>query len=82
MFCLNSQTVVVSQNQISCRLEEYFPEPEKFKPERWIKTHHLYKQPHPFLVLPFGHGARSCIARRLAEQNMLILIMKVNALFF
>lgn len=72
------QTVVVSQNQISCRLEQYFEEPNEFKPERWLKNHPSYKQSHPFLLLPFGHGPRSCIARRLAEQNMLILILKVT----
>lgn len=70
-------TVVVSQNQVSCRLNEYFPDALSFKPERWLKSHALYKQPHPFLLLPFGHGPRSCIARRLAEQNMLIVLLKL-----
>ncbi|KAF5298333.1 hypothetical protein FQR65_LT01111 [Abscondita terminalis] len=71
-------TVVVSQNQVSCRLKEYFPDPNEFRPERWLKNQRQYQQPHPFLVIPFGHGARSCIARRLAEQNMLVFIMKVR----
>ncbi|KAB0797767.1 hypothetical protein PPYR_08760 [Photinus pyralis] len=71
-------TVVVSQNQVSCRLEEHFVTPNEFRPERWLKNHELYTQPHPFLVIPFGHGARSCIARRLAEQNMLIFILKLT----
>ncbi|XP_072396930.1 cytochrome P450 302a1, mitochondrial [Diabrotica undecimpunctata] len=70
-------TSIVSQNQISCQLDKYFPHPEKFVPERWLKNHSLYQQPHPFLLLPFGHGPRSCIARRLAEQNMIILLLKV-----
>ncbi|KAI7815504.1 cytochrome p450 [Rhyzopertha dominica] len=69
-------TVVVSQNQVSCRLDQYFPSANEFRPERWLKNHPSYTQPHPFLVIPFGHGPRSCIARRLAEQNMLILILK------
>ncbi|CAH1104790.1 unnamed protein product [Psylliodes chrysocephalus] len=70
-------TTIVSQNQISCKLEKYFAFPDKFLPERWLKNHALYKQPHPFLLLPFGHGPRSCIARRLAEQNMIILLLKL-----
>lgn len=77
-FIIVLQTVVVSQNQVSCRSQQYFKEPNEFKPERWMKCHPTYKQPHPFLSLPFGHGPRSCIARRLAEQNMLILILKVK----
>lgn len=70
-------TVAVSQNQISCRLEEYFQNAHEFKPERWLKNHPLFEKKHPFLLLPFGHGPRSCIARHLAEQNMLIMLLKI-----
>ncbi|XP_019873428.1 cytochrome P450 302a1, mitochondrial [Aethina tumida] len=76
-YMVPKETVVVSQNQVICRLPEYFPSPTEFKPERWLKDHPLYKKPDPFLVLPFGHGPRSCIARRLAEQNMLVLLLKM-----
>nr|AGT57842.1 cytochrome P450 302a1 [Leptinotarsa decemlineata] len=76
-YSVPSGTVVVSQNQISCRLHKYFPSPDEFIPERWLKKDPLYKQPNPFLVLPFGHGPRSCIGRRLAEQNMLVLVLKI-----
>ncbi|XP_044726569.1 cytochrome P450 302a1, mitochondrial-like [Chrysoperla carnea] len=70
-------TVVVTQNQITCRLEEYFQNPNEFLPERWLRNMKDYKSVHPYLLLPFGHGPRSCIARRLAEQNMLIVILKI-----
>ncbi|KAK9686524.1 Cytochrome P450 [Popillia japonica] len=74
-------TVIVTQNQVSCRQEEYFINAHEFIPERWLKSHKLYTQQHPYLVLPFGHGARSCIARRLAIQNMLVCLMKVCSTF-
>nr|CAD7394250.1 unnamed protein product [Timema cristinae] len=73
-------TVVVTQNQVTCRLPEYFSEPDKFIPERWIKGHQMYKSTSPYLVLPFGHGPRTCIARRLAEQNMQALLLKRGTL--
>ena len=69
-------TVIVTQNMISCRQEAYFRDPQLFLPERWMRE---TKEPvHPHLVLPFGHGMRSCIARRLAEQSMLVLLLRVS----
>ncbi|XP_001601675.1 cytochrome P450 302a1, mitochondrial [Nasonia vitripennis] len=72
-------TNVVTQNQISCRLPEYFEKPDSFMPERWLRETGKNEKPpiHPYLVLPFGHGPRSCIARRLAEQNMQILLLRM-----
>lgn len=73
------QTIVVTQNQISCRLEKYFANPHKFSPERWLKLEDQKQTDvNPHLVLPFGHGMRSCIARRFAEQNILILLLRVS----
>ncbi|XP_057367927.1 cytochrome P450 302a1, mitochondrial-like [Daphnia carinata] len=70
-------TILVSQNQVSCRLECYFKNPLQFVPERWIKGDPAYEKVHPYLVLPFGHGPRACIARRLAEQNLYILLTRL-----
>lgn len=55
-------------------------QPEQFKPERWLKEEKgkFNDRVNPYLVLPFGHGMRACIARRLAEQNMLVLMIRVT----
>ena len=75
------QTNVITQNQVICRLPEYFSDPNSYIPERWLRSDESNKNTtNPFLVIPFGHGPRSCIARRLAEQNMQILILKVKIL--
>ncbi|OAD56756.1 hypothetical protein WN48_02992 [Eufriesea mexicana] len=77
-------TVVVTQNQIICRLPKYFNKPDSFIPERWLREHSessnkIYrgKSIHPYILLPFGHGPRSCIARRFAEQNMQVLLLRM-----
>ncbi|XP_059612609.1 cytochrome P450 302a1, mitochondrial [Phlebotomus argentipes] len=75
-FLVPRGTIIVTQNQISCRLPIHFHQPECFLPERWLKSTRTVA-PHPHLVLPFGHGMRSCIARRLAEQNMLLLMLRM-----
>ncbi|KAI5750989.1 hypothetical protein M8J77_003161 [Diaphorina citri] len=71
-------TLAVTQNQVSCRLSQYFPGPDQFIPERWLREDPAKQCVSPYLVLPFGHGPRTCIARRSAEQNLQVLIMKVS----
>lgn len=64
---------------MACRLEENFPDALKFKPERWLKNEHQQKPNiNPYLVIPFGHGMRSCIARRFAEQSILVFLVRVG----
>ncbi|XP_076632594.1 cytochrome P450 302a1, mitochondrial [Colletes latitarsis] len=73
-------TVVVTQNQVICRLPEYFSNPDTFIPERWLRenSENKAKSVHPYVLLPFGHGPRSCIARRFAEQNMQVLLLRIS----
>ncbi|XP_023211990.1 probable cytochrome P450 12a4, mitochondrial [Centruroides sculpturatus] len=61
-------------NLVACRQEQYFYQADKFIPERWLEDD---KQHHPFLFLPFGFGKRMYIGRRIAEQEMLLLITKI-----
>lgn len=54
--------------------ERYFPNPDQFLPERWLNKDEKY---HPFAFVPFGVGTRSCIGRRLAEQEIVCLIAEI-----
>ncbi|XP_005989494.1 thromboxane-A synthase isoform X1 [Latimeria chalumnae] len=54
---------------------EYWPEPEKFIPERFTKE--AKEQRHPFVYLPFGAGPRSCIGMRLALLELKIAVVRI-----
>lgn len=68
--------MIITQNQVACRQAEHFVEPNLFLPERWLMKKGKSK-PSPFLVLPFGYGARSCIGRRFSEMELYVLLAKV-----
>jgi cytochrome P450 len=46
-----------------------YPEPEAFRPERWLGV-----QPDPTSYLPFGGGIRRCIGAAFATYEMKIVL--------
>ena len=46
-----------------------FPNPDNFQPERWLRKSNNGKI-NSFASLPFGFGSRSCIGKKMAEQQM------------
>ncbi|XP_073951399.1 cytochrome P450 302a1, mitochondrial [Choristoneura fumiferana] len=77
-FLIPKGTVIVTQNMVACRLPQNVQDPLRFNPDRWARKSSEYGKIHPFLSLPFGFGPRSCIARRLAEQNMCITLIRMT----
>ncbi|XP_078701278.1 putative cytochrome P450 CYP44 [Branchiostoma floridae x Branchiostoma belcheri] len=67
-------TVLMAQNVVST-LPEYYPEPESYMPERWLRTESSNVQ--AFSLLPFGYGPRMCIGRRFAEQEVFLGLVRI-----
>nr|AHL88999.1 cytochrome p450 3047A1 [Brachionus koreanus] len=55
---------------------KYFKNPEQYDPKRWLRESN--SDPiNPYTSMPFGFGSRMCIGRRLAEQKMYLIMIKI-----
>ncbi|GFS10685.1 cytochrome P450 [Elysia marginata] len=54
---------------------EFFPEPQVFRPERFLEK--SKENVNPFTFLPFGYGPRGCIGLRLAMMEVKIALVHI-----
>ena len=78
-------TQILVEHEYVSTSPKYFEDPLEYKPERWLRTQEQLHQQRrggegntdPFMVLPFGFGARMCVGRRFAEQELWIGVSKI-----
>jgi cytochrome P450 len=62
-------TWILMSPYITHRIPEVFPEPYKFRPERWLSIH-----PSAYEFMPFSAGPRYCIGTSLAMMQLKIAL--------
>lgn len=68
-------TVVTVPMFVLQRDSKYWPEPDKFHPERFSKKNK--ESIDPYIYMPFGSGPRNCIGMRFALMNMKLALIRV-----
>jgi unspecific monooxygenase len=69
---LKTGTVVVGCIYLTHQREDIYPEPKKFKPERFLE-----RQYSPYEFFPFGGGVRRCIGEALARLEMKLVLATI-----
>ena len=70
-----SGAMVHAQTYVTGHDSENFPEPENFRPERWMRDAPI--KPQPFTYLPFAVGNRACVGRRVANLEISLLLARI-----
>ncbi|BCL39192.1 cytochrome P450 [Nostoc sp. MS1] len=65
-------TPVIGSIYLTHQREDLYPQPKKFKPERFLE-----KQFSPYEYLPFGGGARRCLGLAFAQWEMKLALAKI-----
>ena len=73
-FDLPAGTLLLPAIALLNRHPDLWPEPEAFRPERFLEG-----QPDPYSWIPFGGGVRRCIGAAFAQQEMKIVLREILA---
>uniref|UniRef100_A0A0N4Z6Q8 Cytochrome P450 4c3 n=1 Tax=Parastrongyloides trichosuri TaxID=131310 RepID=A0A0N4Z6Q8_PARTI len=75
-YCIPGGTEIIINSYMTHRDPKYWPEPEKFRPERFMPPESNNR--HPYAYIPFSIGNRNCIGQRFAlleEKTVLVYLL-------
>ena len=73
---LEAGTMIQGCIHLTHQREDLYPEPKKFKPERFLE-----RQFSPYEYLPFGGGSRRCLGMALANFEMRLVLATLMSNF-
>lgn len=75
-YLVPKNTLVFCNFMVTCKLPQYFEDPDVYNPSRWERTG-KNKGDLAYCMLPFGHGVRKCIGHNFAEMEIYIALAKL-----
>ena len=75
-FKLPPRTILIMSPYITQRDARYFPDPERFNPDRW--TAEAVAERPRFAYFPFGGGPRQCIGEQFAWTEGVLLLATIG----
>lgn len=79
-YLVPKNTLVFCNFMVTCRLPQYFPDPDTYNPSRWERSSKM-RDDLAFCLLPFGHGVRKCIGHNFAEMEIYVALVKLIRAF-
>jgi cytochrome P450 family 135 len=71
-YTLPAGTILLCVLALAHRRADLWPEPEAFRPERFLEG-----QPEPYSWIPFGGGVRRCIGAAFAQYEMKVVLRTI-----
>lgn len=75
-YCIAAGTRVMYSIFLTQRMSEYFPDPDRFDPDRALHPIHGQRY-RPYMYLPFGGGKRNCVGKPFADVMGRVVLARV-----